>query len=108
MDPHRLKPVLLKPAYQFFFLNKLFSEFTSSCTEGCWPEGAALGAEPDAVEGAPKLGTPLPGVTFGLSIVPASANGTVIFPTRLPISPPTTLPTLPEPRAATGFTVAAP
>ena len=89
-------------------MNKFFSEFTSSCTEGCCPAGAPEGAEPDAVDGAPKLGTPLPGVTFGLSIVPASANGTVIFPTRLPINPPTTLPILPEPSAPAGFTVTEP
>src|ERR1700686_2661407 len=94
---------------QFFFLNKFFSVFTSSCTVGAgWAEGDAEGVEPDAVDGAPKLGTPLPGCTFGLSIVPASAKGTVTFPTRLPISPPTTLPTLPEPRAAAGFTVTDP
>src|SRR5580704_4862387 len=98
----RLKPVLLLG--QFFFLNKFFSVFTSSCNDGCWPEGAVEGVEPDEVEGAPKLGTPLPGRTFGLSTVPPSANCTVIFPTRLPISPPTTLPTLLAPRADVGFT----
>src|SRR5450631_4067441 len=90
------------------FLNKFFSELMSSCGVSGWAEGAAEGVEPDAAVGAPKLGTPLPGCTFGLSMVPASANGTVIFPTRLPISPPTMLPTLLEPMAAAGFTVTEP
>ena len=111
LKTHRLKPVPLRflsvdyvrILSQFFFLNRFFSVFTLSCTVagGCarhWASNLTQWTAPR------KLGTPLPGCTFGLSIVhPLSANGTVIFPTRFPPSARLQRrPTLPE-GAATGI-----
>ena len=95
-------------SHYFFLLNKLLSVSTAFSGVMDWLDGVEEGAEPDAVLGAPKLGTPWPGRTFGLSMVPPSANGTVIFPTRLPTSPPTMLPTALDPMADAGFTTTVP
>ena len=66
--------------------------------------GAEEPAAPEEDAGPAKLGTPLPGCTFGLSIVPPSAIGTVILLTRLLRSPLTMLPTAPDPAIAPGLT----
>src|SRR5947209_12179884 len=57
------------------FLNKSWSALMGVWGAVCCPEGAEEGADPEAVEGAVKLGRRLPGVTFGLSIVPPNAIG---------------------------------
>src|SRR5258708_21183808 len=86
------------------FLNKFLMVSTGFSGAAAGPAGAEVPVAPGAGEGPAKLGTPLPGRTFGLSIVPPSSIGTGILLTRLPRSPPTIPPTAPDPALAPGLT----